>query len=85
MSRIDNFDFKFNKIKDNPDNRVLLKKLFRLEDELKNIEDNFNIHDITHLFRPNQIRHEKQNILNLLRKGEQVRWKEQYIKIDTSG
>jgi hypothetical protein len=68
MSRIDNFDFKFNKIKDNPDNRVLLKKLFRLEDELKNIEDNFNIHDITHLFRPNQIRHEKQNILNLLRK-----------------
>ena len=68
MSRIDNFDFKFNKIKDNPDNRVLLKKIFRLEDELKNIEDNFNIHDITHLFRPNQIRHEKQNILNLLRK-----------------
>ena len=68
MSRIDNFDFKFNKIKDNPDNRVLLKKLFRLEDELKNIEDNFNIHDITHLFRPNQIRHEKQNILILLRK-----------------
>ena len=68
MSRIDNFDFKFNKIKDNPANRVLLKKLFRLEDELKNIEDNFNIHDITHLFRPNQIRHEKQNILNLLRK-----------------
>ena len=68
MSRIDNFDFKFNKIKDNPDNRVLLKKLFRLEDELKNIEDNFNIHDITHLFRTNQIRHEKQNILNLLRK-----------------
>ena len=62
MSRIDNFDFKFNKIKDNPDNRVLLKKLFRLEDELKNIEDNFNINDITHLFRPNQIRQEKQNI-----------------------
>ena len=55
------------KIKDTKVNRILLNKYSKLEKELKEIENNFNIHDITHLFSPNQIRKELENITRSLK------------------
>lgn len=67
FKKLDNFNFKFNKIKDTKVNRILLNKYSKLEKELKEIENNFNIHDITHLFRPSQIRKELENITRSLK------------------
>ena len=67
FKKLDNFNFKFNKIKDTKVNRILLNKYSKLEKELKEIENNFNIHDINHLFRPNQIRKQLEKITRSLK------------------